>query len=717
MKISAVVHQLYSQSPRCFTKKVYIRYACLLICIFLIKNTTAANDKYDPVKIDSLKRVLAHSTNDSAIATSMRRLAMIYRRINSDSAHFWSQQLIDFGKKKNMLFFVGVGHMIRGNVYRFDNDFEKSIKYYRLMLSDNQQIKDNEGIAQAYGCLMKVELMRAGSADSIRYYFDKVMELKDSMVTDERIIPDTYADFSEFLMGRGDHRIAMDYLQQAIRMYENSKDEKRILFAKVALAQIHMNLNNQEKADQLYKEILPKALELKSYPIYATILCSIGEGYLAKKELGKAQEFFYRSLSTSEKYNSQENLDRLFSLMAALKIEMHQTDSAVYFANKALRVVKSTSPGHAANLELAKAYTQKGDFKTAENYAQRFLKEHLKEDRKGDVANAYKVLFDLYEKWGNYPESIRYHHLYEDVKSKLYSEENSNRIADMEAWYWGMQKRNELSLAKKNEELKTREIKEALIEKQLYESQRNGLIIGSILVIIFSILLYKIDIQAKKNKLMRQVTDLELKAIRAQMNPHFLFNALSAIQMLINKSDIRQANEGLAKFGKLMRLILENSEKQTISIGDEVKTLELYVELEALRFPFNYKFSIDSIVDKENMEIPSMIIQPYIENAIKHGISGKQDEKEIAVEFKQVGTQLFCTIQDNGIGRMKAQKTRSKYAQHKSMGTKLSSDRLALISKQISGKADVVIKDLYTDAGDPSGTLVELNIPITYFEN
>jgi LytS/YehU family sensor histidine kinase len=117
------------------------------------------------------------------------------------------------------------------------------------------------------------------------------------------------------------------------------------------------------------------------------------------------------------------------------------------------------------------------------------------------------------------------------------------------------------------------------------------------------------------------------------------------------------------------------------------------------------------------MEIPSMIIQPYIENAIKHGISGKQDEKEIAVEFKQVGTQLFCTIQDNGIGRMKAQKTRSKYAQHKSMGTKLSSDRLALISKQISGKADVVIKDLYTDAGDPSGTLVELNIPITYFEN
>ena len=201
------------------------------------------------------------------------------------------------------------------------------------------------------------------------------------------------------------------------------------------------------------------------------------------------------------------------------------------------------------------------------------------------------------------------------------------------------------------------------------------------------------------------------------MNPHFLFNALSAIQMLINKNDIKQSNMALAKFGKLMRLILENSEKQTISLEDEIKTLELYIELEALRFPFNYNVKVDPSLDKENMEIPSMIIQPYVENAIKHGISTKPADRNINVSFNRQNNHLLCTVEDDGVGREMAEATKSKYAQHKSMGTKLSQERLELISKQIAGKAEVIIKDMHTEQGTPSGTRVELSIPITYNAN
>ena len=716
MKMLGLIRNCINRLGYFFERK-NTRYGLWTLMFIWCIQSSVASAKNNSKAIDSLKNVVVTASSDSAVAKSMKMIAMLYRRVNSDSTLTWAEKLIDFGKKKNMPQSVIVGYIIKGNVYRFDNDIEKSIQAYKMSLRESQLAKDNEAIAQSYGCLMKMEIVRAGPADSIRNYFDKIMELKDSIVSDQRIIPDTYSDFAEFLLNRGDYRIALYYLQQGIRMYEASQDEKRIVFAKTQLGWIHSRLNNQAKADQIFQEIAPKALELKSYTIYANILSLMGESYLEKKEFGKADEYLHKALAANEKYNSQENSDHMLTLLAALKIELHQTDSAIYFANKALQVVQAPSAGHMSYLQLSKAFTQKGDFITAEKYALNFLKEQKKQEMKVEIANAYEVLFNLYEKWGNYKEALHYHHLFEKVKKDLYSEENSNRMADMEAWYWGTQKRNELKLAKKNEELKTKEIKEALIEKQLYASQRNGLIIGLILLVVFGIFAYKLTIQAKKNKLMQQVTALELKAIRAQMNPHFLFNALSAIQMLINKSDLRQANIGLAKFGRLMRMILENSEKQTITIEEEVKTLELYVELEVLRFPFNYKFSIDSTLDKENMEIPSMVIQPYLENAIKHGISGKQEGREIAVNFKQEGKQLFCTIEDNGIGRAMAEATKSKYAQHKSMGSKLSADRLALLSKQISGKAEVVIRDLYSEDGFATGTLVELNIPITYYEN
>ena len=685
--------------------------------LFLITTHLFAADPYQQTKIDSLKQLLSTAKNDTAVAKSMHELGRIYRRVNSDTAHYWLQKLIAFATQKKLDKYVAKGLMTTANVLRFDNHFEKAAESYRKALVIYQRIRNIDGIAQAYGCLMKCAMSGTGPADSVQYYFDIVISYKDSAVKDKGIIADAYSDFSEFLTLRGDYHLAMDYLQPALTIYQKRKDYQRVWLVKNTIGTIHVHLNNQAKADEIFEEIAPKELQYKSYPLYMVVLTNLAESYKVKKDYKKAQEAYLKALFISKKYNTRFETDLLYASIADLKLDLHQPDSAIYFAQKALRVKKTVPFSHPANLALANAYMQKGNFVTAALYAQNYLKEQLKNRKKEDAAKAYEVLFTLHEKWGKYEQAIAYHHLYEDLRKVLYSEDNSNRIADMEAWYWSTQKKNELKLAKKNEELQAKELKEIQIEKQLYASQRNGLIIGVILIIMFCTLLYKITIQSKKNKLMQQVTALELKAIRAQMNPHFLFNALSAIQMLINKSDIRQANTALAQFGKLMRLILENSEKQTISIEDEIRTLELYIQLESLRFPFNYAVHIDSTLDTENMQIPSMIIQPYVENAIKHGIANRLSGREINVDFKQQGTQLCCTIQDNGIGRIKAEATKSKYAQHKSMGTKLSGERLELISRQISGKAEVSIQDLYNEEGDALGTLVQLSIPITYFEN
>lgn len=674
-------------------------------------------DQKQKEKIDSLKSVIASRVQDTTIANSLSALSDCYRSLNTDSALFWAQKLISFSQEKKLGKNVGIGFMAKGNIYRSDLKLDSAKKGYLQALNAYQKIGDYDGIAGAYGALMAYHKLANSITDSLQWCFDRIMILKDS-IHDKKIICKAYYNFAVRLLETEEYHLATENLMKSIALSEKIQFDECILYAKTSLAVVKYRLKNNNEAIKLYTEIAPKALAFKSYYLYSVIMKNLGVCYETRGDYHKAEEYCRQGLSITRKHNIREGTDLLCRNMGIVKMNLNQMDSAIYYANRALDLVgRDSNYSHIANLLLAEVYIKKREFEKAEKYAMGFMQYQLKQKTLNFVSDSYEVLCTLYEKWGKYNKACDYYKLNADLKDTIFSEENSRRIADMEAWYWSAQKRNELALAKKNEELRLKEVKEARIENELFASQRNGLIVAIILVILFSVLLYRINLQRRKNKLMQQVTELELKAIRAQMNPHFLFNALSAIQMLINKNDIKQSNIALAKFGKLMRLILENSEKQTISIEDEIKTLELYIELEALRFPFNYNLKVDPSLDKENMEIPSMIIQPYVENAIKHGISNKPADRNINVSFNRQDNHLFCTVEDDGVGREMAEATKSKYAQHKSMGTRLSHERLELISKQIAGKAEVVIKDMHTEQGAPSGTRVELSIPITYNAN
>jgi len=687
----------------------------LLICLH---NYTWGADKLQSGKIDSLKSVLTSRPADTTIANTLSALSDCYRSLSTDSALFWAQKLISFSQEKKLGRHLGVGFMAKGNIYRADLKLDKAKEGYLQALGAYQKIGDYDGISGAYGALIAYHKLANSVTDSMQWCFDRIMALKDS-IRDKKIVCKAYYNLAVRLLETEEYHRATEYLMKSIALSEEIQFDECILYAKTSLAVVKYRLKNNNEAIRLYTEIAPKALAFKSYYLYSVIMKNLGVCYETIKDYRKAEEYCRQGLSIAGRYNIREGTDLLCRNMCIVKMNLNQMDSAIYYANKALDLVGASDSdySHVANLSLAEVYIKKGEFEKAEKYAVGFMQSQLKQKTMKFVSDSYSVLCLLYEKWGKYNKACEYYKLNATLKDTIFSEENSKRIADMEAWYWSAQKRNELALSKKNEELKTKEVLQARTENELFASQRNGLIIAIILVIIFSILLYRINLQRRKNKLMQQVTELELKAIRAQMNPHFLFNALSAIQMLINKNDIKQSNIALAKFGKLMRLILENSEKQTITIEDEIKTLDLYVELEALRFPFNYNLKVDPALDKENMEIPSMIIQPYVENAIKHGISTKPSDRNIHVSFRRKENHLVCTVEDDGVGREIAEATKSKYAQHKSMGTKLSKERLELISKQLSGKAEVVINDMHTEDGIPSGTRVELSIPITFHAN
>ncbi|MBA2562446.1 MAG: histidine kinase, partial [Chitinophagaceae bacterium] len=217
-------------------------------------------------------------------------------------------------------------------------------------------------------------------------------------------------------------------------------------------------------------------------------------------------------------------------------------------------------------------------------------------------------------------------------------------------------------------------------------------------------------------ELQQQKTELEMQALRAQMNPHFIFNSLNSINGFILKKDTRQASDYLTKFSKLVRLILQNSQAALIPLESELESLQLYLELEAVRFDhhFEYKINVDEDIDDAILKIPPLIIQPYAENAIWHGLMHKEEKGYLEIEiYQQADNVLCCKITDNGVGRKKASELKSKSAStHKSMGMRITADRIAILQQKKQLDTTIKITDLVLPDGSAGGTEVLLKIPV-----
>jgi hypothetical protein len=225
------------------------------------------------------------------------------------------------------------------------------------------------------------------------------------------------------------------------------------------------------------------------------------------------------------------------------------------------------------------------------------------------------------------------------------------------------------------------------------------------------------DFGQRTAELLQQKTELEMQALRAQMNPHFIFNSLNSINRFILQNNKTQASEFLTKFSKLVRLILQNSQASLISLESELESLELYLELEALRFNyhFDYKISVPKDMDVEVLKVPPLILQPYVENAIWHGLMHKEEKGQLDITVSEENDFLFFKIADDGIGRKQAAALSSKSAtKHKSMGLRITADRIAILQNNQSKESPVTIRDLVHPDGSAAGTEILIKMPVIY---
>ena len=223
-------------------------------------------------------------------------------------------------------------------------------------------------------------------------------------------------------------------------------------------------------------------------------------------------------------------------------------------------------------------------------------------------------------------------------------------------------------------------------------------------------------IALEKAELSKELVFSQLENLRSQMNPHFIFNALNSIQDYIILNEGKMARAYLVKFSSLMRKYLDHSQKNEVTLAEEIDALNLYLELEKDRFEGNFSYDIDihPSLDLSNTTLPSLLIQPYVENALKHGLMHRKDDKVLLLKFyeDETSSNLMCIIEDNGIGRDASYKiNKDRYKNHKSFASKANQKRIDLLNQARNSKLDLQIEDLHI-GGIPNGTRITLKIPL-----
>lgn len=335
------------------------------------------------------------------------------------------------------------------------------------------------------------------------------------------------------------------------------------------------------------------------------------------------------------------------------------------------------------------------------------LADSLGNDR--ELANAYRSLAEVWNKNGDKDNSLKYYQLYtialdrlEDVNFK--EEKKKGVLLKKQQDISSLTK--ELALDESQNELQRTSTALQGNRLKLQQFVIYALLLLLTLAIISSWFIYR---NAKRSKTRGQL--LALKSLRSQMNPHFIFNALNSVNQFIALNDERAANKFLSDFSKLMRLVLDNSQMDFITLTEEKEILALYLKLEHNRFrdKFEYEFNIDEEISLDTIEVPPMLIQPYIENAIWHGLRYKEDKGNLIVSLKLTGEVLIIEIIDDGIGRKKSKELKTTHQKkHLSTGLKNIEERIHITNQLYQKNYTISVNDV---DGDGTGTHVKLMLP------
>ncbi|MBL0072529.1 MAG: tetratricopeptide repeat protein [Bacteroidetes bacterium] len=590
----------------------------------------------------------------------MLRKAKSFYNTNPDSIILFGNKALDFAIAQKYLKGQAEAYNALGVGYKEKGLLGPSVEVLRKGI----EIAAENGYDEIHATLL---LNKGNSDEGLANYITalddylKSIELKEKL-GDKMGVAKCLNNIAQIYSRQGKNKDAIDYFRKSLAIKLTFSDT-------VSIAKTYNNMGVSFINDAAYDSAL-------------FYLSKAAFGYSASGDMGMVA-------------TATGNIGLTYDLMGI-------KDTALVYYLKSLSYLEDSDEYYdiaVTSINIGSLYLDKGDLENAGKYIKKGLDLGLQINSKEDIKEGYKYLAEWYSRKGDYKNAFSYQQKFQVISDSLLNEEKAAQLTEMLVKYESSRKDEENKLLQKENE-----IQKILLDRNRYINIGLGILL--VLLVVISWLMFK---QAKlKSK--QQEMELEQRLLRSQMNPHFIFNSLQAIQSYIFENSPIEAGKYLADFSRLIRLILENSTSETIPLSKEIETLKYYLSLQKLRFSEKLDYTLEVSEGKgiEFIQIPPMLMQPFIENSIEHGIRMKDGKGSVKVKIDISDNAILLRVSDDGIGRKKAAELESGNNGHKSLAMEITHDRLEIFNRKWKKKSKLRIIDLPENAG----TIVEIDLPL-----
>lgn len=571
-----------------------------------------------------------------------------------------------------------------------------------------KKLKKNKDIAQAYQSRSFLFLIKNNKDSSLFYTrlsskfakrSDSRIELALSFHNESKI----HAHFGDLELAVEKELLALQFAEKYNLSYYESIFNRTI-------SNYSLEVQNSKES----KNYIRKALDIskKLYDQRSIALCEISQGgiLIFDQSYTEAIGLLEVSIKKLERYKDAENIGKGYEYLGNAYEKTNKSTEALTSFGLAIKYYESIGNWDKMGdvfHSIGEVYLKQKLFVKAELYLNKSIEIRMQQSENNKIYTSYRVLSDLYAQTGKKDASFLYLKKYVDFIELNSTFKNSQKIASLT-------QKNSSESRERLLELQGETLEKELKEKKILQLQSDRRFYGIIFTIIILLLGgIIVIIMLSQNKIKQEQRDAEMtqSLLRSQMNPHFIFNAMSVIQSYIYSNTPDIASKFLVNFSRLIRLILENSHKEFIPLEVEEEILTKYLNTQKLRFEnrFNFKIKIEEELRLKRVMIPPMITQPFIENAIEHGQLNTISNGLITIYMTQTNGLLDITISDNGVGRTKANKIK-KNKNHKSMAITITRERIEILNRKYKGKGSLSIKDFNLE--EKTGTQVNISLPI-----
>lgn len=654
-------------------------------------------------QIDSLQNLLPGSDIKENVDI-LNTLAAHYAPINFDSSIMYSAQAVRIGSVYGYPLGIGIGRFNTGNAYYFKMDFKNALLSYLSALRILEEHNSDKEAGDVYLQIGNINFFIKQTEKSISSYRTALRYYQSA--GDESSVANVYEAISLAMDNLNYEPIdsSLLYGHKLLNYARKVHDPYREAFALMVLGQIYIHGTSlataYQKAHAFSDSALKIAMDFNYLDLISIINLNLGSlhsydsvspGINTVLDLKQSRLYFDKALVAAKDWESSGTAALIYNDLAYISIEEGKFDDAETY----LDLCEASLNDYFRNEWKRSNATRIGySFGKIIEY---FLAQRTKSDN-------YDARIKLAYARGEYQKAAKYMQFYYNSMDTLNAAQQSRQLELLMAEAEAEKTDQKIRMLSQDNELNQLRLTRT---RFIFAGGAAGVLIISLFLLLF--------FQRKRSRAERNSHLLEQKLLRSQMNPHFIFNSLASIQNFVLNQKANEASIYLSRFSQLVRNILDSSVDENVPLQKEVETIENYLELQKVRYAgqFEYSLTVDERIDKENIMIPPMLAQPFIENSIEHGIKFKESPGHIDIRFRLEGDLIGCEVEDDGVGRDKAKEIEMKQKRiHRSMSTSITQERLIKLNKKMKHKIQMEIIDLKDNLGKVCGTRVSFGIPI-----